>query len=52
MTLDILNQFRGLQAWRIDNKSQEISKVESTSFGVFRSDDCYILLVVRADFLM
>jgi hypothetical protein len=35
----------GLQIWRIDNKSQEISVVGSSTHGVFRSDDCYLVLL-------
>jgi hypothetical protein len=39
--------YSGVQLWRIDNKSQELSVVGTGSFGVFRSDDCYVLLEVR-----
>lgn len=38
--------FRGLQGWRIDGKSEELSTVPKGNLGVFRSDDCYILLQV------
>jgi hypothetical protein len=33
----------GLQAWRFDGKSEEISLVPKGNLGVFRSDDCYVL---------
>eukprot|EP00029_Vermamoeba_vermiformis_P005779 TRINITY_DN209_c0_g1_i3.p1 TRINITY_DN209_c0_g1~~TRINITY_DN209_c0_g1_i3.p1 ORF type:complete len:597 (-),score=204.42 TRINITY_DN209_c0_g1_i3:2225-4015(-) len=34
----------GLLIWRIDNKSQEISVVGKGTHGLFRSDDCYLIL--------
>lgn len=36
----------GLSIWRIDNKSKQLSKEQTSTRAVLRSDDCYVLLYV------
>eukprot|EP01130_Rhizamoeba_saxonica_P018040 TRINITY_DN8927_c0_g1_i1.p1 TRINITY_DN8927_c0_g1~~TRINITY_DN8927_c0_g1_i1.p1 ORF type:complete len:849 (-),score=234.30 TRINITY_DN8927_c0_g1_i1:52-2598(-) len=39
----------GLFIYRIDNKSQQLSRVAYSDYGTFRSDDCYICLDTKID---
>jgi len=41
----------GLTIWRLDNKSKQLSKEQTTTRCVLKSDDCYIMLDTKIDIM-
>eukprot|EP01126_Amoeba_proteus_P015109 TRINITY_DN1671_c0_g1_i1.p1 TRINITY_DN1671_c0_g1~~TRINITY_DN1671_c0_g1_i1.p1 ORF type:complete len:730 (-),score=131.86 TRINITY_DN1671_c0_g1_i1:633-2822(-) len=40
----------GVQVWRIDNASQQITSESKNHHGIFKTEDCYIVLETKVDF--
>eukprot|EP01127_Copromyxa_protea_P006780 TRINITY_DN16767_c0_g1_i1.p1 TRINITY_DN16767_c0_g1~~TRINITY_DN16767_c0_g1_i1.p1 ORF type:complete len:856 (-),score=218.45 TRINITY_DN16767_c0_g1_i1:48-2615(-) len=39
----------GLSIWRIDNRSKQLTKEQTSTRAVLKSDDCYVLLYTKID---